>query len=129
AALEGLVAGGLAQWQERLSSPQGGRPTRECVLITQAPDETDETRPGDGPDPGVRPTQPPDATAREATETNKTSGNGEDSSVPSDAVSENRESGEGDSGPGPPGGFVGRSEGVSSERRSLFVGTARGNNG
>src|SRR5262249_49649457 len=52
AALEGLVAGGLAQWQERPSSPQGGRPTRECVLITQAPNETDETRQGDGPDPG-----------------------------------------------------------------------------
>src|SRR5262249_51956333 len=127
-ALDALVSGGLAEWQDRPPSLQGGRPTRECVLLPQAPDETDETPSDDGPGGGRRPTNPPDDTppGRDGTPTNP--GNGEVSSVSSGAHPENRESGGGDSGTGPPGGFVGHSEGVSSDgpERTTILGNAPG---
>jgi hypothetical protein len=43
-ALEALVNAGLATWRDRPPPVRGGRPTRDCVLISlPTPDETDET--------------------------------------------------------------------------------------
>jgi DNA polymerase I-like protein with 3'-5' exonuclease and polymerase domains len=53
-ALDALVEKGLAQWEERTVSERGGRPTRDCVLMSVDPsddiDDTDQTddRPGGG---------------------------------------------------------------------------------
>jgi hypothetical protein len=41
--LQSLVDDGLAEWQPRSPGTQGGRRTRDCVLIQVASDETDET--------------------------------------------------------------------------------------
>src|SRR5262249_5910847 len=44
AALQGLVDIGLARWEEALSGPKGGRPTKICSLIPLPTiDDTDET--------------------------------------------------------------------------------------
>jgi hypothetical protein len=44
AALQLLVDAGLAEWVDRPTTDQGGRPTRECVLCAQEPaSETSET--------------------------------------------------------------------------------------
>jgi DNA polymerase I-like protein with 3'-5' exonuclease and polymerase domains len=67
AALQALVDAGLAEWQEREPGPQGGRPTRVCILKPGTDKtETDKTHSDedvdddDGSD-GV-PTEPPDKT-------------------------------------------------------------------
>jgi DNA polymerase-1 len=112
AALNSLVQAGLARWQDRPVSPQGGRPTRECVILEQAPDDTDETPPEHPPDDDGGPTKPADETSAGAAETPTNSGNGGVSSESSGAFSEKRErEGAGES----PQGFVGRSAAVSSD--------------
>jgi hypothetical protein len=68
-ALQSLVDDGLAKWENRTPSAKGGRPTRDCVLVshltTDETDETDETSEGEA-DPSVSaPTIPPDDTSDE----------------------------------------------------------------
>jgi DNA polymerase I-like protein with 3'-5' exonuclease and polymerase domains len=115
AALDALVEGRLARWEDRTATDRGGRPTRDCCLISaQAPDETDET-PREGADSGPEgPIEPSDETPLASNDTPEKQGDLGVSSVSSD-VGFNDSAGRAGPGPGPAadGGFVGQGE-VSS---------------
>jgi DNA polymerase I-like protein with 3'-5' exonuclease and polymerase domains len=82
AALDALAEAGYGGWMDRPSEAQGGRPTRDFVLLP-TPDDTDETSPGedDGGEDG--PTKPSDDSPPSAGQSHELAGNNGVSSVSS----------------------------------------------